>query len=64
MVVMEDLDRLGLCYCHDNGIIVGAIAMVNHECDCDISYGFDWQKSVVKKSKISENPLTTIVPIF
>jgi hypothetical protein len=64
MVVMEELDRLGLCYFHDNGILVGAIAMVNHECDCDISYGFDWQKSVVKKSKISANPLSTIVPIF
>jgi hypothetical protein len=55
--IMNSLDSMGLYYFHDNGLIVGSVAFVNHECACEISYGFDWPLSIVRKSRISDSPL-------
>ena len=64
LAIMNSLDSMGLYYFHDNGLIVGTVAFVNHECACEISYGFDWPLSTVRKSRISDNPLSTVVPIY
>jgi len=53
-----------LYYFHDNGLIVGSVAFVNHECACEISYRFDWPLSIVRKARISDSPLSAVVPIY
>jgi hypothetical protein len=64
LLIMNSLDSMGLYYFHDNGLIVGSVAFVNHECACEISYGFDWPLSIVRKSRISDSPLSAVVPIY
>ena len=62
--VVECLDRMGCHYFHDNGLLVGPIALINHHCDCDISYGFDWQRMKKKKTRSSCYRVTDIVPVY
>ena len=62
--VVDCLDRMGCHYFHDNGLLVGPIALINHRCDCDISYGFDWQRMKKKKTRSSCYRVTDIVPVY
>ena len=62
--VVDCLDRMGCHYFHDNGLLVGPIALINHQCDCDISYGFDWQRLKKKKTRSSCYRVTDIVPVY
>jgi hypothetical protein len=62
--VVDCLDRMGCHYFHDNGLLVGPIALINHHCDCDISYGFDWQRMKKKKTRSSCYRVTDIVPVY
>ena len=62
--VVDALDAMGCHYFHDNGLLVGPIALINHQCDCGVSYGFDWQRAKTKKSRIAINNTTTVVPVY
>jgi hypothetical protein len=53
--VVDALDSMGCHYFHDNGLLVGPIALINHQCDCGVSYGFDWQRAKTKTSRICIN---------
>ena len=62
--VVTALDEMGCHYFHDNGLLIGPIALLNHQCNCDISYGFDWQRLKKKKSRCSLYRVTDIVPVY
>ena len=63
-IVVNELDQMGCHYFHDNGLLVGPIALINHPCGCAISYGFDWQRLKKKKSRSSACRVTDIVPVY
>ena len=58
------LDSKGLFYFHEEGIIVGPMAFVNHECDCDVSYGFDWPVADYKRSTCAAFKKIRVVPVY
>ena len=62
--IADTLDKMGFPYFHDNGLLVGPIAFINHQCDCQVSYGFDWQKLKKRKSRSSLYRVTDIVPVY
>ena len=63
-IVVNELDKMGCHYFHDNGLLVGPIALINHQCGCAISYEFDWQRLKKKKSRSSACRVTDIVPVY
>jgi len=62
--VVDGLDNLGLFYFHEEGLIVGPLAFVNHGCDCDVSYGFDWPMTNFKRSTCIEFKRIRVVPVY
>ena len=62
--IADTLDKMGFSYFHDNGLLVGPIAFINHQYDCQVSYGFDWQKLKKRKSRSSSYRVTDVVPVY
>jgi|LauGreDrversion4_1035100.scaffolds.fasta_scaffold15283_2 hypothetical protein len=62
--VVDGLDKLGFFYFHEEGLIVGPLAFVNHECDCDVSYGFDWPMTNYKRSTCIQFKQIRVVPVY